>query len=197
MKNFKLKTVLFVCMIALLLSSCTKDSDVEVPTAKKTLFAENFDGSSLSDTGWSSVAQIGLKLWSLGSYKNNGYAKMSSYQSGQPVNVTWLISPEFNMDEHDGEKLFFQTAQDGFVKNSGNSLELFISTDYDPANFAAASWQKIDFDVAGATSVKYVSQNSGILDLSKYTGTIRLAFKYVGTTSASGGYQIDNFRMFY
>ena len=197
MKTMKCKAVIFVSMIALVLSSCTKDSDVEVPSAKKTIFVENFDDSSLATTGWTSVAQIGTKLWSQSSYHSDGYAQFSSYQSGQPVNVSWLISPEINLDTQDGEKLFFQTCQDGFVKNSGNSLELFISTDYDGTNFADASWERVDFNVADPTSVRYIYQDSGILDLSRYTGTIHFAFKYMGTTSASGGYQVDNIRIFY
>jgi hypothetical protein len=184
-------------------SSCTKDSDVEYPVAKKTLFFENFNNSlnalpyTFNETDWTTYAQTGTKKWLEKSYKNNGYATFSSFQSGEPVNVSWLISPAINMDTQDGEKLYFQTCQDGYVKNTTNSLELYVSTDYDGTNFNNASWQKVSFNVANANTTKYVYVNSGFIDLSSYTGTIHFAFKYFGTSSLSGGYQVDNIRIFY
>ncbi len=156
------------------------------------------DAYLLKSSGWFIANQTGTLQWIRDAYKGDAYAKMSSYYggSGSPA-VSWLISPAINLDTQDGERLFFQTAQDGYVRNSGNSLELFISRDYDPADFASASWERIDFNVANPNSTKYVYQDSGILDLSKYTGTIHLAFRYIGSAAASGGYQIDNLRIFY
>ncbi|WP_264519942.1 DUF5017 domain-containing protein [Flavobacterium sp. N1994] len=197
MKTMKCNAVLFVSMIALVLSSCTKDSDVEVPSAKKTIFAENFDDSNLATTGWSSFAQIGTKLWSQGSYNNDGYAQFSSYQSGQPVNVSWLISPPINMDAQEGEKLFFQSCQDGFVRNIDNSIELYVSTDYDGVSFNNAGWEKVSFTFPTQNTKKYVYVDSGIIDLSSYRGTLYFAFKVKGTSSLTGGYQVDNVRVFY
>ncbi|WP_293875566.1 choice-of-anchor J domain-containing protein [Flavobacterium sp.] len=197
MKTIQFKVVLLVSMIASMLSSCTKDSDVEVPSAKTTLFAENFDNTDLTATGWIRYAQTGTKLWTQGSYKNNGYAKFSSYSSGQPVNVTWLISPPIDMDAQVGEKLFFQSCQDGYVRSIDNSLELYVSTDYDGITFDNASWVKIPFDYPTQNTIKYVYVNSGIIDLSTYTGTLHFAFKVKGTSSLTGGYQVDNVRVFY
>lgn len=197
MKTIQFKVVLFVSMIAMLMPSCTKDSDVEVPSAKTTLFAENFDNVDLTFTGWTRYAQTGTKLWTQGSYKNNGYAKFSSYGSGQPVNVTWLISPAISMDTQVGEKLFFQSCQDGYVRSLDNSLELYVSTDFDGVTFDNASWEKIPFIYPTQNSPRYTYIDSGIIDLSTYTGTLYFAFKVKGTSSLTGGYQIDNVRVFY
>ncbi|MBC7523852.1 MAG: choice-of-anchor J domain-containing protein [Flavobacterium sp.] len=197
MKTIQFKIVLSSFLLLVIFSSCTKDSDADYPIAKTTLFAEDFSNASFSDTGWTVYAEQGIKNWSIGSYSGNGYAQMSSYQSGQPVNVSWLISPAFDFDKQDGEKLFFQSCQDGFVKNQDNSLELFVSTDYDGTTFANANWKKIRFTGATQDTKKYLYINSGTLDVSSYTGTVHFAFKYRGTTSQSGGYQMDNFRIFY
>ena len=198
-----IKTTFLLALIAIVITSCTKESDVEYPIAKKTLLAQDFNNFStttpytLNESGWTSYAQIGTKKWLEKSYKSNGYATFASYQSGEPTNVTWLISPAINMDAQDGEKLSFLTAQDGYVKSSSNSLELYVSTDYDEINFNNASWQKVVFNVANQNTTRFVYVPSGIIDLSSYTGTIHFAFKYFGTTSLSGGYQIDNIRIFY
>lgn len=197
MKSIQFKAIIFTFIASTFLSSCTKDSDVEIPVAKKTLIAQNFDDAVISTTGWFTYAQTGTKIWSRGVYKNDGYAQFSSYQSGQPVNVSWLISPAIDMNKQDGEKLYFQSCQDGFVRNADNSLELFVSTDYDEVNFNNASWQKISFAVPNQDTLKYLYIDSGIIDLSSYTGTLHFAFKVKGTSSLTGGYQIDNVRVFY
>jgi hypothetical protein len=197
MKTIQFKVVLFVSMMTLMLSSCTKDSDATVSVPKTTLFAENFDDADLTTTGWTCYAQTGTKLWSQDSYKNDGYAQFSSYQSGQPVNVAWLISPAINMDTQVDEKLYFQSCQDGFVRNIDNSLELYVSTDYDGVTFNNASWQKIPFNFPTQNTTRYIYVDSGIIDLSSYTGTLHFAYKVKGTSSLTGGYQVDNVRVFY
>lgn len=197
MKTIQFKAALLVSMIALMLSGCTTDKDVEVPTAKTTIFAENFDNADLTATGWTTYAQIGTKNWSENTYSSDGYAQFSSYQSGQPVNVAWLISPAINMDAQDGEKLFFQSCQDGFVRNPDNSIELYVSTDYDGVSFDNASWEKVPFTFPTQNTKKYVYVDSGLIDLSSYTGTLHFAYKVRGTSSLTGGYQVDNVRVFY
>ena len=198
MKTIQFKAILFSAITAMFLSGCTKDSDAEVPTAKKILFAENFDNADLTVTGWMKHAEVGNKVFTRGVYKNDGYAVFTTYGgASEPVTVTWLISPPINMDTQTGETLYFQTAQDGFVRNIDNSLELYVSTDYDGVNFASAGWEKIPFNVATQNDTRYIYKDSGFIDLSKYTGTLYFAFKGKGTTSQSGGYQIDNVRIFY
>ena len=201
MKTIKCKAVLFVSMIALVLSSCTKDSDVEVPTAKKIIFAENFDNSDLTTTGWIKYSQVGTKPWTQASYKNDGYALFTTYSGAvEALSVSWLISPEIDMDAQTGEKLFFQSCQ-AYVRSMENSLELYVSSDYDGTNFNAASWQKIDFNLPTVDTKAYLYVDSGIIDLSSYTGKLHFAFKAKGTKTATGGltgnYQVDNIRIFY
>ena len=198
MKTIQFKAILFSVMTAMFLSSCTKDSDVVVPSAKKILFAENFDNVDLTATGWIKYAEVGNKVWTRGVYKANGYAVFTTYSgTSEPATVSWLISPPINMDTQDGETLYFQSAQDGYVRYIDNSLELYVSTDYDGVNFAGASWEKIPFDVATQNDVRYIYKDSGFIDLSKYHGTLHFAFKGKGTSTQTGGYQVDNVRIFY
>ncbi len=197
MKSIQFKIVLLLGSIAILFSSCTKDTDVTVTPPAKTLFSEDFNNTNLTTTGWVLNSEVGTKFWSQASYKSDGYAQFSSYGSGQPVNVSWLISPPINMDTQDGERIYFQSCQDGYVRNIDNSLEFYVSTDYNGSNFMSASWQKINFNVPTQDTTRFAYLDSGIIDLSSYKGNLYLAFKVKGTSSLTGGYQLDKIRVFY
>ncbi|MFM9989279.1 choice-of-anchor J domain-containing protein [Flavobacterium sp.] len=202
MKSIQLKAIFIITIAASMFAGCTKDSDVEYPVPANILLSEKFDNPNVAPytlvaQGWTSYAEQGTKLWLNKSYSGDGYAIFTSFSSGQPVNTAWLISPEVDMDNQESEKLTFQTCQDGFIKNADNSLELFVSTDYDGTNFAAASWDKVSFNVATPNTEKFLYVNSGIINLSSYKGKLHFAFKMKGTTSLSGGYQIDNVKLFY
>lgn len=198
MKTIQYKAIAFMALATVLLSGCTKDSDVDYPVAPTTLLAEDFDNTDLTATGWIKYAEIGTKNWTQEVHDNDGYAQFNSFDGAtQPVNVAWLISPAINMDTQDGEKLSFINCQDGFVRNIDNSLELFVSTDYDGVNFAAASWERIPFNVATQNTTRFIYLNSGIIDLSEYTGTLHFAFKVKGTNTLTGGFQVDKVRLFY
>jgi hypothetical protein len=185
--------------------SCTDEGDVEYPRVKKTLFVENFtdntDGTVLNSTGWTNYAQAGTKKFSEEVYQGNGYAEFTSYGSGQPSNIAWLISPAFDMDKQDGEKLVFQAAH-AYLTNTENSLELMVSTDYDGniANFNQSSWLSLPVITPTPSNDFYENVNSGEVDLSGFNGTLHFAFKVKGSgsnTSLDATYQIDNIRLYY
>jgi hypothetical protein len=205
MKFIKSKAICIV-LIAFVFNSCTKDTDVEYPVLKQILLAENFGVSGDNNailplpTDWTSYAEVGTKLWYSSIYKGDGYAKFTAFQSGEPTNVSWLISPAINMDNKENVKLTFQTSHDKFVTSTANSLDLFISTDYDGTNFTSAHWTKTNYTTTQTYPLTdaYAYVNSGFVDLSAYNkGVIHLAFKYSGSSSLSGSYQVDNVRVFY
>jgi len=186
-------------------TSCTSESDVEYPKAKTTLFVENFtdntDGTVLNTTGWTNFAQAGTKKFTEEVYSGNGYAEFTSFNSGQASNIAWLISPAFDMDKQDGEKLVFQAAH-AFLTSADNSLELMVSTDYDGniANFNQSSWLSLPVITPKSSNDFYEFVNSGEVDLSKYNGTLYFAFKVKGSgtnTNLDATYQIDNIRLYY
>lgn len=188
-----------------ILSSCTSESDVENVRVKTTLFVENFtdntDGTVLNTSGWTNYAQAGTKKFTEEIYSGNGYAEFTSFGSSQASNIAWLISPAFDMNKQDGEKLVFQAAH-AFLTNAENSLELMVSTDYDGniANFNQSSWLSLPFNAPKTSNDFYEYINSGEIDLSKYNGTLYFAFKVKGSgtnTNLDATYQIDNIRLYY
>jgi hypothetical protein len=202
----KITTYLFIFTTGVIsLTGCTSDSDVKYPQTKKTLFIENFtdatDNTNLDTAGWTNYAQIGTKKWTEQVYQDNGYAEFTSFQSGQAVNIAWLISPAFNMNEQEGETLVFQAAH-AFLTSPDNTLELMVSTDYDGniANFNQSSWLSLPCITPKPSNDFYEFVNSGEIDLSRYEGTLYFAFKVKGSgtnTQLDATYQIDNIRLYY
>jgi hypothetical protein len=130
--------------------------------------------------------------------QENGYAEFSSFGSGSAVNVAWLVTPAIDMNAHTNETLMFDTAQHHLdVDSEGNKLEVYILTSFNGTDINAATKVDITDMVALPTSDTewYEFVNSGSIDLSSYTGTIYVAFKFTGSgtdTTLDGAFQIDN-----
>ncbi|WP_396165449.1 choice-of-anchor J domain-containing protein [Flavobacterium sp.] len=204
MKKTALYTFLVIAGLTTL-TNCTSDNDVENARVKTTLFVENFtdntDGTILNTTGWTNFAQVGTKKFTEEVYSGNGYAEFTSYGSSQASNIAWLISPGFDMNKQDGEKLVFQAAH-AYLTSVDNSLELMVSTDYDGniANFNQSNWLSLPVTTPTPSNDFYEYVNSGEVDLSKYNGTLYFAFKVKGSgtnTALDATYQIDNIRLYY
>lgn len=165
-------------------------------------FEDAVDNTDFNLPGWTNIAESGPRLWSEQVFPpdgdTNGYAEFSSFNSGSALNVAWLISPAIDMDAHTGETLMFDAAQhhlDG--DNDGNKLEVYILTSFDGTNIASAT--KVDITdlvtLPNFSNEWYEFVNSGVIDLSSYTGTIYVAFKFTGSgtdTGLDGAFQVDN-----
>ena len=203
MKN--LKKILLIALPILVLFSCSNDDDYETASFTPLLFTEDFpsadglDNTILDLEGWTNMAETGTVVWKNQIYQDNGYAEFTSYQSSDAVSVGWLISPSINMDEHTGEKLVFQSAQ-SYVSSVNNKLEVFVSTDFDGTNFSTATWTPITAKLPTTDATYFEFMESGVIDLSSYTGNLHVGFKVTGSgtnTTLDGSYQIDNVRVYY
>jgi len=203
MKTNIFKGILLTGVMALSLTGCTTDSDYKTKDFNPLVFAEDFTGTGdntvLNIANWTNFAEVGTTKWKQQIYSGNGYAEFSSYQSGDAVDIAWLVSPAINMDAHEGEKLVFQSSQ-AYVSSSANSLQVLISTDFDGTNVTAATWTPLNATLPTTSATYFEFIKSGEIDLSTYTGNIYIAFKCKGSgtnTTLDGSYQIDNVRIFY
>lgn len=204
MKTSNFKTILFFAAVAALLCGCTKEDDFETQDFTPILFGEDFsanvvDNSTLDTPGWINFAEAGTVKWKEQVYSGNAYAEFTGYQSNQPSTIGWLVSPSINMDTQENEKLVFLSAQ-AYVDSYVNSLEAFISTDFDGTNVMAATWQPLEFvlpPLGFDNNFDFVK--SGEIDLSGYTGNVNIAFRVKGgnANAIDGTYQIDNIRIIY
>jgi len=146
--------------------------------------------SPISINGWQTIAVAGTKVWNAKQFSGNVYAEMNPYQSGEPNNTAWLISPKFTVSGGVDTYLKFDS-QYNYWANA--TLEVYISIDYNGSNPQTATWTKLNdaYIVKQADGTnRWVS--SGILNIKNFAGDAYLGFKYTGSTSLSTTFRVDN-----
>jgi hypothetical protein len=181
------------------------ENDVEFTgTAAVPFFAENFQSvetnTKLNLPGWSNMVQKGTKFWLGTVYAGNGYAEFNTTGTKVVSNIAWLISPKIDMDLHTNELLTFRSAQHHLdVDSPLNSLEVYVSKNFDGLNIDKATWVPLQVVLPKQTTPWYQFIGSGGVDLSSYTGKINIAFKYTGSgknLALDGAFQVDDVQIF-
>ena len=199
-----IKSLLLITVIILITAiGCSPEKDIQNPTLATVLLSEDFsvgavDNTLLNTAGWINYAETGTTKWKFQIYSGNPYAEFTSYQSSDPVCVGWLISPSIDLDKGENEKLVFEASQ-SYVSSSANSLEVFISTNFNGTNAATANWQPLQAILPTTSSAYFEFIKSGVIDLSGFSGKAVIGFKVKGSgtnTTLDGTYQIDNVRVY-
>lgn len=181
------------------------ENDVEFTgTAAVPFFAENFQSvetnTKLNLPGWTNLVQKGTKYWLGTLYAGNGYAEFNTTGTKVVSNIAWLISPKIDMDLHTHEVLTFRSAQHHLdVDSPLNSLEVYVSNDFDGLNIAKATWVPLIVILPVQATPWYQFVGSGGVDLSSYTGKINIAFKYTGSgknLALDGAFQVDDVQIY-
>ncbi|WP_348799216.1 DUF5689 domain-containing protein [Flavobacterium adhaerens] len=173
-------------------------------TAAIPFFSENFqtvtDNSNLSLPGWTNIVEKGTLFWKGKVYSGNGYAEFAISGTKVNSNICWLISPKIDMDLHTSEVLTFRTAQHHLdVDSPLNTVEVYISNDFDGLNVSKATWIPLSVILPKQATPWYQFVGSGGIDLSNYTGKINIAFKYIGSgknLALDGAFQIDDVQIY-
>ncbi len=169
--------------------------DVQMNNARcESLLNEGFTGApsneDISLPGWTNVAVKGTRLWRAGTFSGNSYAQATAFQDSNAEMETWLIPPYINLDTP--KELSFESAQ-AFFTHDG--LSVLISTDY-TGNIATATWEPLPCTLASSGDANYDWVPSGPIDLSAYSGTGHIAFRYVGNkTSQTTTFRLDNVKI--
>ncbi|WP_299214361.1 DUF5689 domain-containing protein [uncultured Dokdonia sp.] len=170
------------------------------------LFEDFFETQSnnqpISGNGWTNFQEAGTQEWS--AFSSTGQnpslgisARVGSFMSGDASTISWLVTPEIDLDAQDGETLQFMTSN-SFA--DGSTLELLFSSDWDgvPANIPTATWEAIPAGIIVSDSDDFAAWfDSGIVDLSCIDGSGYIAFKYVGSGDANsdGTYELDEIQI--
>ena len=166
-------------------------------------FEEDFESYSNNTTvfgDWTNYKEAGSRAWQLKTTddpQNFGSktARIGAYSSRDPSNVAWLITPPLDLDTQLEEYINFQSSN-SFSDNS--DLELLISTDWDgtEAGVLSATWSALPGIIVSDSESYQNWIDSSFIDLSAYSGTAFIAFKYTGGgTNNSGTFEIDNFQV--
>ncbi len=148
------------------------------PTDPVSSLDENFDASTSLPTGWTQVQIAGTKTWYVTAYNGNNYAAMTGYKGTAPFD-SWLVSPAIDMSKVTNKTLTFDTQVNGYSSKT-SVFEAYVLTSADVAN---ATKTKLNATMATAPASGYSDwASSGSIDLSSYSGTIYIAFRYYATT---------------
>jgi hypothetical protein len=150
--------------------------------------------------GWSNIVEKASKLWKSMLYAGNGYAEFNTTSTTAAENIAWLVSPKINMTAYKNAVLSFRSAQhDLKVDSPLNSLEVYVSTNFDGSSITKAKWTKLDgkFPSLSTPARQFIS--SGGIDLSTYSGNIHIAFKFIGSgkdKTLNGAFMVDDVKIF-
>ncbi|MBR9919297.1 MAG: hypothetical protein GYB31_00560 [Bacteroidetes bacterium] len=154
----------------------------------------NEDFQSLSDDddieleGWRNLAIVGTRVWRAQEFSGNIYAQATAFSDNNPAMEAWLITPALDLSEP--KNLQFLSSQ-AFWTHDG--LSVWISTDFTGFNFAEATWTELSCTLAGESDDNYDFVDSGVIDLSAYSGTAYIGFKHVGNPDdGTTSYSIDD-----
>ncbi|TXD46332.1 DUF5689 domain-containing protein [Polaribacter sp. IC073] len=173
---------------------CTTRSEDDFSTI---LLDENFETSSgeIAITDWLNYRQEGTKSWRsyTDTYSQSKAARIGSKNSGDANTVAWLITKGIDLDTTLEEFLSFETSNSF---GNGSNLEVLISTDWDgtAANIALATWAVLPAKIVSDGEGFKNWVHSTYVNLSNYSGTAFIAFKYTGTGNINfdGTYELDN-----
>lgn len=163
-------------------------------------FYQGFESGTSFDTykgqGWSNVSVLGgLSGWYLREFSGNTYITVSAYNgsiTGGPYE-NWLITPAIDLSKLDQKTIQFITQAAYPAENS--TLELYAMTSNVPSQsvntlLPAAIAQAPS---SGSTYSDWV--DSGLIDLSQFSGTIYIGWRYYSAHGGSNGsttYCVDN-----
>ncbi len=178
-------------------SKCTPLDITDFSVILEEDFDAGTDNSNLNFPNWTNFAETGSELWTEQIFSGNGYAEFSGFRTNDAVNIGWLVSPGIDMSANSNVFVNFQLAQH-HLDSDANTLEVFVSTDFDGTNVTAATWDPVSVNIPTQSSSWYQFADAGLVDVSSYTGTLYVGFKYVGSgtdTDLDGAYMIDDFKV--
>lgn len=152
----------------------------EGPTEPVASLSQDFEGGSIP-AGWTQVNVSGNKSWYVTSYQGNYYAAMTGYQGTAPFDQ-YLVTPAIDMDNAEVKTLTFDTEVNGYGSKT-SKFEVYVITDpTDPTSNAT----QLTVTLPTAPASGYSDwKSSGTVDLSDFTGTIYIAFRYSATVDSN------------
>jgi hypothetical protein len=200
----------------------------EPPLGSITLLNENFETQTANSTvpyvpvtitDWQNNSEVGAKKFDARIFNSNKYANLSGFGTNNGDIKTWLVTKGINLDATINETLTFETKQDFYMSSTTgggfpvpSDLQILISNNYTGIGNPWASevtWTDVTAQATlspGSTTSNYPTlfTASGAINLSSYSGTIYIAFKYSGfdntaTTAVPGdktsAWEIDNIKV--
>lgn len=162
----------------------------DTPADPVASLSENFDAATSIPAGWTQVQVAGNKSWYIATYQENNYASMTGYKGTAPFDQ-YLVSPAVDMAKAEVKNLSFRTQVNGYG-SSTTVFEVYVLNDPDPAKATVKT--KLSPVIATPPASGYSEwAQSGVIDLSAFSGTVYIAFRYAATQDTNyGTWCLDN-----
>lgn len=125
-------------------------------------------------------------VWHHSNHNGVYFMKASAFKDNTAIAAeSWLISPLISLVGASSPKLTFEHTHK-YAQNPSTDFTVWISTDN------GDNWEKLSIPNYG-TNTNWTFVSSGNISLAKYVGkSVKVAFKYISTTSAAGTWEIKN-----
>ncbi len=151
------------------------------------IFEDDFELGNLSK--WTSYSVAGTNDWEIRNFNDNNYAVCSNFQNDE-AGDDWLISPAFNFDELESERLTFTTST---AFNDGNLLEVVIVENYTSGNPTVIRTLNPTLHPHRGAGFGDGFVSSGTIDLSDVSGIANIAFHFEALSMDDGTqWQLDD-----
>ncbi len=154
---------------------------------------QNYD--DIDANGWIAIAEEGGRKWICRTHQDNHYAQATSFNATDPMNIMWMITPPVDLDASALPVLEFESAQANY---SHDGFGVYIATDFDGSDVAAANWEPLPATLAGSGTPDHQWVDSGLLDLSGYNGIVHIAWRYEGShpEGNTGSFRVNNVKLY-
>jgi len=157
-------------------------------------FQNQVNYEDITISGWVNQALEGTRVWIAREFSGDIYAQATSYNSGE-YEVMWLITQPIDLTTLNQPKMEFETAK-AYWDHSG--LSVLISNDFDGMNIENATWTPLSATLAGENDPDHEWIPSGVIDLSVFSGTVWVGFRYEGDDNASQNttFRVDDVKVY-
>lgn len=123
-----------------------------------------------------------------------GYAMITGYIDGtNKANEDWLISPAISLEGVTAAKMNIEHVL-RYNNKPAEAATIWVSEDYTEGDPTTATWTQLPTNFTDASD--WTISPSKDLDLNAYLGkTVRIALKYVATTTKAGTWEVKTFNV--
>lgn len=137
--------------------------------------------------GYVNFAEVGGRTWRGKAFQENGLIQATAFGSKETSVVTWFVTPAVNTVQMEVKKITFDCIS-AYYKD-GNNLEVyFLEKDGDNLKQTLLNVGTLPQNAEGYSDAK--TMTGDLTNIGDKVGFI--GFKYIGSSTASGTYQIDN-----
>ncbi|MGL4411309.1 MAG: choice-of-anchor J domain-containing protein [Bacteroidales bacterium] len=146
--------------------------------------------TDFAQEGWQNIAIQGSRKWQGKIFEENGYIQATAHgATANLIHESWVISPALDLTSASVKSVSFETAQ-AYWKDD-TKFEVFVLQCIDGVTVQT----KVEPTVLATSTTPNYEFVPGAVDLSAFTGTVFIGFRYegMGGQSLSTTWCIDNF----